>query len=107
MADVCQICIDQVQSTAFGRGADGGVFCQGFSNPSILSIVCADDDYQIVSGGIVRVEKVRDYAQEAEAARKEDELIFLAEFFEYFLLELLYSCQLPRHPVRVLEPYQR
>jgi hypothetical protein len=35
------------------------------------------------------VEKVRDYAQEAEAARKEDELIFLAQFVEDVLLELL------------------
>jgi hypothetical protein len=35
------------------------------------------------------VEKVGDYAQEAEAARKENELIFLAQFIEDVLLELL------------------
>ncbi|KAH0238517.1 DNA repair protein, partial [Aureobasidium melanogenum] len=55
LSNVCQVGVDQAQSTAFGRVADGGVFCQSLSNPAILSVVCSDYDNQIVSGGIVRV----------------------------------------------------
>jgi hypothetical protein len=35
------------------------------------------------------VEEVRDYAQETEAPRQEDELVILAKLFEDILLELL------------------
>jgi hypothetical protein len=37
------------------------------------------------------VEEVRDYAQQAEAPRQEDEFIFLAQLVEDVLLEFL-SC---------------
>jgi hypothetical protein len=107
LSDICQVRIDQTQSTAFWRGADGGVFGEGLSNPSILSVVCTDHDYQVVSGGIIRVEEVGDNTQEAEATRHDDELIFFAELFEYFLLELLYPSQRYHHHLCLLEPYQR
>jgi hypothetical protein len=35
------------------------------------------------------MEEVRDYAQQAEAPREEDQLIFLAQLGEYVLLEFL------------------
>lgn len=65
------------------------MFGQRLTNPHILAIVGPDEQYKIVSGGIVRVEEVCDYAQKAEAAREEDELIFPAEFIEDVLLKLL------------------
>jgi hypothetical protein len=65
------------------------VLSQRLTNPYILAIVCADEQYKVVSGGIVRVEEVRDYAQEAEAPRQEDELIFFAKLFEDVLLKFL------------------
>ena len=49
-----------------------------FANPYILAFVCADKDDEVVARGIVGVEEVRDYAQQAEAARQEDELILFA-----------------------------
>jgi hypothetical protein len=61
----------------------------GLANPHILAIVGPNEQHKIISGGIVRVKEVRDYAQEAEAARKEDELIFLTQFVEDVLLEFL------------------
>jgi hypothetical protein len=87
--DAHQIGVDQTQPSAFRRVADSCVLGQRLANPDILAIVCADEQYEIVSCGIVRVEEVRDYAQETEAPRKEDELIFLAKLFEDVLLEFL------------------
>lgn len=54
------------------------MLCQRLANPHILAIVGSDEQDEVVSGGIVRVEEVRDYAQQAEAAREDDKLIFLA-----------------------------
>jgi hypothetical protein len=65
------------------------VLSQRLTNPYILAIVCADEQYEVISGGIVRVEEVRDYTQEAEAPRQEDELIFFAKLFEDVLLKFL------------------
>jgi hypothetical protein len=65
------------------------VLSQRLANPDVLAIVCTDEQYKVVSGGIVRVEEVRDYAQEAEAPRQEDELIFFAKLFEDVLLKFL------------------
>jgi hypothetical protein len=65
------------------------VLSQRLTNPYILAIVRANEQYKVVSGGIVRVEEVRDYAQEAEAPRQEDELIFFAKLFEDVLLKFL------------------
>ena len=62
---------------------------QGLADPDILAIVGPHEEYKVVPDGIVRVEEVRDYAQKAEAAREEDELIFLTQFVEDVLLELL------------------
>jgi hypothetical protein len=62
---------------------------QRLANPHILAVVGADEQYEVVSGSIVGVEEIRYYAQEAEAARKEDELILLAQFVEDVLLKLL------------------
>jgi hypothetical protein len=62
---------------------------QCLANPHILAVVGSDEQYEVVSGGVVRVEEVRDYAQQAEAAREDDELIFLAQLFEDVLLEFL------------------
>lgn len=59
------------------------------ANPHILALVCADEQDEVVSGGIVGVEQVRDYAQKAEAAREEDQLILFAQLFEDLLLEFL------------------
>ena len=60
-----------------------------FANPYILAFVCADKDDEVVARGIVGVEEVRDYAQQAEAAREEDQLILFAQLFEDLLLEFL------------------
>jgi hypothetical protein len=49
-----------------------------FADPHILTFVRAHEDDKVVARGIVGVEEVRDYAQQAEAARKEDELILFA-----------------------------
>lgn len=49
-----------------------------FADPHILAFVRADKEDEIVSGSIVGVKEVRDYAQQAEAARKKDELILFA-----------------------------
>jgi hypothetical protein len=62
---------------------------QRFANPHIFAIVGANEQYEVVSGGIVGMEEVRDYAQKAEAPREEDQLIFLAQLIEYVLLEFL------------------
>jgi hypothetical protein len=45
---------------------------QRLANPHILAVVGTDEQDEIVSGGIVRVEEVCDYPQQAEAAREED-----------------------------------
>jgi hypothetical protein len=65
------------------------MLCQRLANPHILAIVGSDEQDEVVSGGIVRVEEVRDYAQQAEAAREDNKLIFLAQLFEDVLLEFL------------------
>jgi hypothetical protein len=65
------------------------VLRQRLADPDIFAVVGAEEQYEIVSGGVVRVEEVRDYAQQAEAARQEDELIFLAQLVEDVLLEFL------------------
>ena len=65
------------------------MLCQRLANPYILAIISSDEQDEVVSGGVVRVEEVRDYAQQAEAAREDDKLIFLAQLFEDVLLEFL------------------
>ena len=60
-----------------------------FANPHVFAIVSANEQYEVVPSSIVGMEEVRDYAQKAEAARKEDKLIFLAQLVEDVLLELL------------------
>lgn len=62
---------------------------QCLTNPHILAVVGPDEQYEIVSSGIVRVEEIGDYAQKAEAAGEENELIFPAQLIEDVLLELL------------------
>jgi hypothetical protein len=65
------------------------VFSQRLADPHILAILGANEQYEVVARGIVGVQEVRDYAQQAEAARQEDELIFLAQLVEDVLLEFL------------------
>jgi hypothetical protein len=62
---------------------------QRLANPHILAVVRTDEQYEVVAGGIVGMEEVRDYAQKAKAPREEDELIFLAQLVEDVLLEFL------------------
>jgi len=38
---------------------------EGFSNPSILAIICSDQQYKVVPGSIVGMEKVGYKAEEA------------------------------------------
>lgn len=57
--------------------------------PHILTLIRANEQNEVVSSGIVGVKKVRDYAQQAEATRQEDELILFAQLFEDVLLEFL------------------
>jgi hypothetical protein len=65
------------------------VLGQRLSNPYILAVVGSDEQDEAVAGSIIRVEEVRDYAQQAEAPGQDDELIFLAQLFEDVLLEFL------------------
>jgi hypothetical protein len=65
------------------------MFREALSNPAIFALVCAEDDNQIVTSSVVGVQEIRDYAQEADTASKDDELVFFAEFFEDVLLEVL------------------
>jgi hypothetical protein len=65
------------------------VLRERLANPHILALVCTDEKDEVISGGIVGVEEVCDYAQKAEAAREEDQLILFAQFFEDLLLEFL------------------
>jgi hypothetical protein len=46
------------------------------TDPHIFAVVCANKQYEVVTGGIVGVEEIRDYAQQTEAPCEEDELIF-------------------------------
>jgi len=62
---------------------------QGFSDPAILAFVGAHEDDEVVAGGIVGVEEVRGYAQEAEATGDDDELILFAKLSKDVLLEFL------------------
>jgi hypothetical protein len=62
---------------------------QRLANPDILAVFGANEQYEVVSNGIVRVEQIRDYAQQAEAPRQEDEFIFFAQLSEDVLLEFL------------------
>jgi hypothetical protein len=62
---------------------------QCLSNPAILSVFGPDNDYQVVSGRIVRVEEVVDQAHQPKAAGENDELIFGSELLEQILLVLL------------------
>jgi hypothetical protein len=65
------------------------VLSQRLANPHILAIIGTDKQYEIISSGVVGVKEVRNYAQQAEAPCQEDQLIFLAQFFEDVLLEFL------------------
>ena len=65
------------------------MFGQRLSNPHILAFFGANKQDEIVTGGVVGVKEVRDYAQEAEASREEDKLIFLAQLLENVLLKFL------------------
>ena len=51
---------------------------QRLADPHILAFVCANEQDEVIASGVVGVQEVRDYAQQAEAARKEDELILFA-----------------------------
>jgi hypothetical protein len=62
---------------------------QRLANPDILAVLGTNEQYKVVSSGIVRVEQIRDYAQQAEASRQEDEFIFIAQLSEDVLLEFL------------------
>ena len=69
--------------------ADCGLFGQRLTDPAILPLVCADDDYQVATYRIERVKKVCNNAQQTKAARKDDELIFGSKLGEQVLLILL------------------
>lgn len=60
-----------------------------FANPAVLAVLCADEDDEVVAPGIVRVEEVSDYTEEAEAAGEQDELVFSAKLLKEVLLILL------------------
>jgi|TARA_R110002003_G_scaffold9_14_gene479 hypothetical protein len=65
------------------------VLSQRFADPYIFAVVGADEQYKVVPGGIVGVKEICDYAQQAEAPRKEDKLILVAQLIEDVLLEFL------------------
>lgn len=67
------------------------MFGKRFANPYVLTLFSAYEKYEVITGGIVRVEEVGDDAQEAEAARKYNELIVVSQFLEDVLLEFLTS----------------
>jgi len=33
---------------------------QSFANPSIFTLFCADNDYEVVPSGVIRVQEIRD-----------------------------------------------
>jgi hypothetical protein len=41
------------------------MLCERLANPHILALVRADKQNEVISGGIVGVEEIRDYAQKA------------------------------------------
>jgi hypothetical protein len=65
------------------------MFGQRLANPHILAILGANKQDEVVASGIVGVKEVCDYAQKAEAAREQDELILFAQLCEDVLLEFL------------------
>jgi hypothetical protein len=65
------------------------MFCQSFSDPSILSLICSNHQYKIVPCSIVGVEEICYKTEEPEAASEDDELIFLSELLKEFLLVFL------------------
>lgn len=52
--------IDLTQAPRSRRPADGGMFCQCFTNPPILSFVGSNNDHQTVPSSIVGMKQVRD-----------------------------------------------
>jgi hypothetical protein len=65
------------------------MFGQRLADPHVLAVFGTNKQYEIIARGIVGVEEVRDYTQQAEAARQEDELIFFAQLIEDVLLKFL------------------
>ena len=60
-----------------------------FTNPYILTFVCTDKQNEVIPGGIIGVEEIRDYAQQAETTRNKNKFILFAQLFEDVLLEFL------------------
>lgn len=58
------------------------MFGERLANPGVLPIVGTDNDDQIVPCRIVRMEEVGDEADEGEASRQYDELIFFSELLK-------------------------
>ena len=88
-ADALKVGIHDRETASLGRRADGGVLGQRLADPSILAVLGADDDDEVVPGRVVRVQQVGDEAHEAEAAREHNELIFGPELLEERLLVFL------------------
>lgn len=63
------------------------MFREGFSDPVIFAVVGADEDDEVLAGGIIGVEEVGDEAEEGESAGENQERVRGAEGVESFLLE--------------------
>ena len=58
------------------------MFGQRLSNPAIFALICAQDDNEVVAGGIVCVKEIGDDLEKAQATSEDDEFIFVPKFVE-------------------------
>ena len=78
--------IDQAESPRCPGFADSSMFCQRFTDPSILSFIRPDNDNQVVPDGIVGMKKIGDHPQQAQAPGKYDKFVLVAKLREAILL---------------------
>ena len=69
------------------------MFSQRFTNPPILSLIGADEEYEIVTCSIVRVKEVGYEAEESKPAGKNEKPVLFAELVKSVLLELEWQRQ--------------
>lgn len=88
-SDAHHVCIDQAQAFGGWSSAHGGMFSQCLSNPPIFSLVCADNNDEVVSSSIVGMQEVGDKTKESKATREDNKLILVGEFGVEVLLIFL------------------
>jgi hypothetical protein len=62
---------------------------QSLSDPAIFSLVCSNDEYEIVACGVVGVQEISDETEEPQTASKYHEFILLTKLLEKILLVFL------------------